>query len=104
MTRILFDQNVPVGLRRYLLDEVSTAYEKGWEELRNGELLAAAEHAGFDIFLTCDQSIRHQQNLAGRTIVVLVLRTNPRDKIFASLAPVLQAFTNASPGSYQEAL
>ena len=50
MTRILFDQNVPVGLRRYLLDEVSTAYEQGWEELRNGELLTAAEHAGFDIF------------------------------------------------------
>lgn len=104
MTRILFDQNVPVGLRRYLLDEVSTAYEKGWKELRNGELLAAAEHAGFDIFLTCDQSIRHQQSLAGLRITVVVLRTNHRDKIFASLSPVLQALENASPGSYQEVL
>jgi predicted nuclease of predicted toxin-antitoxin system len=104
MTRILFDQNVPVGLRRHLPYEVSTAYENGWHELRNGELLAAAERAGFEIFLTCDQSIRHQQNLAGRTIGVVVLLTNHRNAILRNVAPVLRALANASSGSYHEVL
>jgi predicted nuclease of predicted toxin-antitoxin system len=104
MTRILFDQNVPVGLRRHLPYEVSTAYENGWHELRNGELLGAAERAGFEIFLTCDQSIRHQQKLAGRTIGVVVLLTNHRNAILRNLAPVLRALANASSGSYHEVL
>jgi hypothetical protein len=104
MTRILFDQNVPVGFRRHLPYEVSTAYENGWHELRNGELLAAAERAGFEIFLTCDQSIRHQQNLAGRTIGVVVLLTNHRNAILRYVAPVLRALANASSGSYHEVL
>ena len=104
MLRILFDQIVPAGLRRHLPYEVSTAYENGWHELRNGELLGAAEQAGFDIFLTCDQSIRHQQNLAGRRIAVVVLLTNHRDVILRNLVPVLEAVANASSGSYEEVL
>jgi hypothetical protein len=104
MTRILFDQNVPVALRRHLAADVATAYEKGWHELRNGELLATVEDAGFDTFLACDQSIRHQQNLAGRKIAIIVLLTNHHDTILNNLAPVLQALANAYPGSYQEVL
>ena len=104
MPRILFDQNLPVALRRYLTEKASTAYEKGWHELRNGELLAVAEVAGFDVFLTCDQSIRHQQNLASRRIAIVVLLTNHQDTILDNLAPVLQALANAGPGSYQEVL
>ena len=104
MTRILFDQNVPVGLRRHLADEVSTAYENTWHELRNDELLDAAETAGFDVFLTCDQSIRHQQNLAGRKIAIIVLLTNQHDAIVKNLAPVLRPLANVKPGSYQEVL
>jgi hypothetical protein len=67
-------------------------------------LLAAAERAGFEIFLTCDQSIRHQQNLAGRTIGVVVLLTNHRNAILRNVAPVLRALANASSGSYHEVL
>jgi hypothetical protein len=104
MPRILFDQNVPVGLRRHLPYEVATAYENGWHELRNGELLAAADRPGFDIFLTCDQSIRHQQNLAGHSIAVVVLLTNHHDVILRNLVPVLGALASASSGSYQEVL
>jgi hypothetical protein len=37
----------------------------GWEQLSNGVLLQSAEEAGFDLFLTTDQGIRYQQNLAG---------------------------------------
>jgi hypothetical protein len=54
--------------------EISTAYEMGWSKLSNGELLAAAERS-FDAFITTDQNLRHQQNLAGKRLAILVLPT-----------------------------
>ncbi|MGA9475967.1 MAG: hypothetical protein WBV36_26105 [Terriglobales bacterium] len=42
-----------------------TAAQQGWDTLKDGELLAAAEAEGFDLLLTTDKNIRHQQNLAG---------------------------------------
>jgi hypothetical protein len=51
--RVLFDQGTPVPLREALLDhEVSTAYERGWSTLKNGELLDAAEQNRFEVFVT----------------------------------------------------
>ncbi len=51
--RILFDQGTPVPLRELLgSHQVETAFERGWSTLTNGELLAAAEQEGFDVFLT----------------------------------------------------
>ena len=49
---------------RYALSghQVETAYERGWAELTNGELLASAEAAGFDLLITTDKGIRYQQN------------------------------------------
>jgi len=47
---ILFDQAVPVPIRAYLGGHtVFTAFQKGWDRLKNGELLDAAEQAGFDV-------------------------------------------------------
>jgi hypothetical protein len=43
--------------------EVFTAYQRGWSELKNGELLRAAEADRVEIFVTSDKNIRHQQNL-----------------------------------------
>jgi rRNA-processing protein FCF1 len=53
---------------------VETAYERAWATLRNGELLQAAESAGFDVMITTDKNLRHQQNVAERRIAVVVLR------------------------------
>ena len=65
--RIIFDQATPVPIRPYLEGHtVCTAAQQGWDKLRNGELLTAAEAAGFDLLLTTDKNIRYQQNLAGR--------------------------------------
>jgi hypothetical protein len=51
--RVLFDQGVPAPLRESLTEhEVSTAYERGWSRLKNGELLDAAEREGFEVFVT----------------------------------------------------
>jgi hypothetical protein len=77
MRRILLDQNAPLGLRQILTGhDVRTAYEMGWDALSNAVLLAAAEQAAFDIMVTSDQNIEHQQNLTGRRIALVVLTTN----------------------------
>lgn len=60
--RVLFDQAVPVPIRPHLVGhETRTAAEQGWDTLKNGELLTAAEEAGFDVLLTTDKNIRYQQ-------------------------------------------
>ena len=68
---IVFDQATPVPIRPYLeRHTVRTAAQQGWDTLGNGELLTAAEAAGFDLLLTTDKNMRHQQNLAGRRIAI----------------------------------
>jgi hypothetical protein len=72
--RILFDQATPVPIRAYLERHVvSTASQQGWHTLTNGDLLTAAETAGFDVLLTTDKNLRYQQNLATRKIAIVVL-------------------------------
>jgi hypothetical protein len=48
----------------------------GWQGLENGALLDAAEKAGFDMLLTCDQNVRYQQNFSGRKLALVVLSSN----------------------------
>jgi hypothetical protein len=76
--RILFDKNVPVGVRRFLLKhEVHTVVDLKWHpQLENGELLTAAEDADFDVMITADQNIRYQQNLTARRLSLVVLGSN----------------------------
>src|SRR5437016_10611179 len=45
----------------------------GWQDLANGELIAKAEAAGFDILISTDQNIRYQQAISGRSIALLIL-------------------------------
>jgi predicted nuclease of predicted toxin-antitoxin system len=60
--KILFDQGTPVPLRRHLpRHDVATAAEMDWSQLTNGELLAAATEAGFEVLVTTDQNLRYQQ-------------------------------------------
>lgn len=72
--KILFDQGTPVPLRRYLSGHtVDTAYERGWSELSNGDLLTTAESENYDLLITTDQNLRYQQNFVGRQIAIVVL-------------------------------
>ena len=75
--KILFDANTPAPLARFLRGhEVVRADELGWQGLENGALLDAAEQAGFELLLTCDQNLRHQQNLRNRKLALLILSSN----------------------------
>ena len=74
---ILFDHgNGLAAIARFLPGHtVAMAKDQGWDTLSNGDLLAEAERAGFDVFLTADKNIQYQQNLASRRIAVVVLST-----------------------------
>ena len=72
--RVLFDNGTPRGVAAALTDHVvEEARARGWDTLRNGELLDAAEAAGFDVFVTTDRNLRFQQNLTSRRIAIVVL-------------------------------
>jgi hypothetical protein len=75
---VLFDQGAPVPLRPFLTGHtVETASQRGWDKLKNGELLEAAEEAGFEVLVTPDKNIRYQQNLGFRRIALVVLGNPP---------------------------
>jgi hypothetical protein len=102
--RVLFDQGTPAPLRHFLTGhEVSTAYEKGWSTLRNGELLSTAER-DFDVLITTDQNLRYQQNLADRKIAILVLPTTSWPRLKAHAARILATLNQLPSGGYSEFL
>lgn len=90
--KILFDANTPAKLARFLRGhDVVCADQIGWQRLKNGDLLAAAEGAAFDVLLTCDQNIRYQQNFTGRKIAVVILSANR----WLTLRPVAHRIASA---------
>lgn len=101
--RVLFDNGTPRGVAVALSDHtVEEARSRGWDTLRNGELLDVAEAAGFDVFVTTDRNIRHQQNLTGRRIAVVVLGRGRWRLIRAKLREIAAAIATATPGSFTE--
>ncbi len=100
---VLFDQATPVPLRAFLKDHtVKTAWQQDWHRLRNGDLLKAAEEAGFDLILTTDKNLRYQQNLTNRRIAIVVLGKQQWPELRAHVQLVVEAMKSATPGSYTE--
>jgi|SRR5262250_2592824 len=99
--RILIDECVDERLRNLLHGHDSqTARLQDLLELKNGELLSAAEAAEFDVLLTVDQGIEYQQNLEGRNLTVIILRaTSNRLSDLSALVPAcLVALESIRPG------
>jgi predicted nuclease of predicted toxin-antitoxin system len=99
--RVLLDENLPQKLRLLLADHavVTTAYQ-GWAGVSNGELLAAAENAGFDVMITADQGLNYQQNLKGLKLALVVLSTNKNSQLIQGTALIAAAIDAAQPGSF----
>lgn len=101
--KILFDQGTPVPLRKLLPSHsIATAYELGWDRLKNGELLKAAEEAGYEILVTTDAGLQYQQNLAERKIAIVVLRSTSWPKIQRKIPEIIAAIESVSPHGYIE--
>ena len=97
---VLFDQGTPVPLRKFLsAHTVKTAAQQGWSTLLNGELLRAAEQAGFDVLLTTDTHLQSQQNLQIYKLAIVVLNRNRWQMIQAVIPQIIAAVADATPGT-----
>jgi predicted nuclease of predicted toxin-antitoxin system len=73
--RLLLDENLDWRLRRDLLDrQVESVPLIEWAGIENGELLRKAIEAGFDVLVTMDTNMVHQQNIGRYAIGVVALR------------------------------
>ncbi|HYW41218.1 MAG TPA: DUF5615 family PIN-like protein [Bryobacteraceae bacterium] len=101
--RILFDHGTPSGIARRLVGHtVTEARELGWDRISNGDLLDAAEAAGFDVLLTTDKNIRYQQNLTGRKISIVVLGNSQWPVVRLHLDVIAATVNAAAPGTHTE--
>lgn len=100
---ILFDHVTPSGIARFLPGHtIIKAKDRGWDTLSNGDLLTEAERVGFDLLLTADKNMRHQQNLRGRSIALVVLSTPRWPVVRLHMEKIAAAINAAKPGSYAE--
>jgi len=100
--KVLLDENLDHRLRKYLgAHEVFTVTYKGWAGLKNGELLRTAEADGIDIFLTGDQTLVYEQNIAGRRLAIVALSSIEFPILKNNLPLILAALDKALPGSFQ---
>jgi predicted nuclease of predicted toxin-antitoxin system len=90
--RLLLDESVPLKLRNYLPGHsVAVVKELGWTGTKNGSLLALAARQ-FDVVITVDKGMQHQQNLHALpvAVVILVAKSNAL-KALVPLIPKLEA-------------
>ena len=100
---ILFDQGIPVPLRRHLHPHhVDTCAERGWSTLRNGELLDKAELARYDVFISTDRNLQYQQNLSRRSICILILTTTSWPRISKRVHVIRDALERLAERGYAE--
>jgi predicted nuclease of predicted toxin-antitoxin system len=98
--KILLDECVPWPLHRLLPGhQCVSAQQRGWGGIKNGALIRLAE-TEFDLFITADQNIRYQQNLAGYRLPILQLSTNDLRRIEAAAAQLQAAVAAIRQGQF----
>ena len=101
--RILLDHCVPRRFGRLIPGhDAVTARRMGWDELRNGALLTAAEVEGFTVLLTVDKNLRYQQSLGGRRIAIVTLDAlfTTRPGLLPLLPALVEALAQIGPGEF----
>jgi hypothetical protein len=101
MKRVLLDHCVPRRVCQALVGcNATTAFKRGWAELKNGALLHAAEDAGFDVLITADKNLRYQQQLTSRRIAIVELPTNSLPALLPLFERIADAVNRIRPGEY----
>lgn len=98
--RLLLDEDMPHVFRHYFPGhDVRTVRYMGWDSKENGELLALARDE-FDVLITLDQRIPHQQNLTNSDVgvVVLIAGTDNVDVLRTLVPQVLETLPNIKRG------
>jgi hypothetical protein len=96
--KILLDENIPRKLKFEFNneDEVTTVQELHWQGKKNGELLGLMTLSGFDVFITLDKNLQHQQNLKRFSIKIIILDSS--DSRYQSLQPLISKVTKVLSG------
>jgi predicted nuclease of predicted toxin-antitoxin system len=103
--KILLDECLPLDFRHsFPGHEAHTAQWAGLKGKKNGELLRAAEAAGYEILLTIDHSIPHQQPFGRRTLSIILVRsrTSQIEDLVPLVDPILRALETIQPGQIVE--
>jgi hypothetical protein len=87
--KILLDEQLPVKLKFRLIPqfEVSTVKDEKWLGIKNGDLIKLMLNAGFEVFITNDQSLGFQQKLGGHRIIFINI--NKPSNRYDDVLPVL---------------
>ena len=100
--KVLLDECTPRVVKRRLPGwDVRTVQETGWAGVKNGELLRRGE-ALFDVLISSDQNLRHQQNLSGRRLAFIILPSNQVPVVTLLIAAVEQALQTIRQGDVVE--
>jgi alkanesulfonate monooxygenase SsuD/methylene tetrahydromethanopterin reductase-like flavin-dependent oxidoreductase (luciferase family) len=99
--KVLLDENMAHKLRHALwsLHPVTVQY-MGWSGLRNGELLQAAEEAGFDVFVTGDKTLQYEQNINVVMMAIVSLSAPHWQLVKEHIEAILSAIKGAGPGAF----
>jgi hypothetical protein len=105
--RLLIDECVPRPIKdEFSGHDVWSVPEMGWTGRKNGELLQLMSDDGFDVLVTVDQHLPHQQNLqaVGVSVLVLVAATNRADDLLPLVPAAEAALTTIQPGDVVEVI
>lgn len=92
---------MPRKLRRDLPEfYIRTAQEQGWSAYKNGQLLKHLLSEAFDVLVTIDQNIRHQQNLPKYGVGVVAIEIPDTRLIFLRqlVSEIREAIATVEPG------
>ena len=85
--KLLLDECVPRRLKRdFVSCEIFTVEEAGFKGLKNGNLISAAKGI-FDVLITVDKNIQHQQNKETLPIAIIILAA--KSNRYESLSPLI---------------
>ena len=102
--RVLLDNCVPWRLGRHITGHtVDSAMRLGWAGLDDGPLLDAMA-ASFDVLVTVDKNIPHQQRVDTRPVAVVVLRakSNHIVELLPLVPALLDVLDDVEPGEVRE--
>lgn len=91
--KLLLDENLPRKFKQDFQEyEIFTVREQGWNGITNGELLKLMIDNGFEILITFDKNLQHQQNFDKYPICVIVLTALSNQ--YKDLHPLVDSIKN----------
>ena len=101
--KVLLDENLPHDLRHFIAGhDCFTVAFMGWKGVTNGALLAKAAGEGFDVVVTQDAGMQHQQNIEQIPVAVVAIRaqTNRLDDLRPLVPAILEALAELKPRTF----